>query len=106
MEESGSPMIRKMKQLSVSVLSRTLDDYKEQVIGYTSSGTAEMAISLITGTTSPNNNIITQSSTHVGISSNKSIAAGDKLVADSSTYVVDYAVLDGRYAMYYLRKEE
>lgn len=98
-------MIRKMRQASLFPLTRTLDDYEEQVIAFEAAVPIEIAISLTTGTSSSANNILTASSTHVGVTTYKAISAGDKITVGSDTYIVDYPVLDGRNALLYLKKE-
>lgn len=65
----------------------------------------EISLGLSTGTSSSANNILTASSTHVGVTTYKAIAAGDKIVVGNDTYIVDFPVLDGRYALLYLKKE-
>lgn len=98
-------MIRKMKQASLFPLTRTLDTLGEQVITYGAAIPIEISLGLTTGTSSSANNILTASSTHVGVTTYKAISDGDKIVVGSDTYFVDFPVLDGRYALLYLKKE-
>lgn len=98
-------MIRKMQQASLFPLTRTLDTLGEQVIAYGAAIPIEIAISLSTGTSSSANNILTASSTHVGVTTYKAISDGDKIVVGSQTYLVDFPVLDGRMTLLYLKKE-
>lgn len=98
-------MIRMMRKASLFPMSRTLDSLHEQIITYGAAIPIEVSLSLSTGTSSSANNILTASSTHVGVTSYKTIAAGDKITVGSDTYIVDYPMLDGRYALLYLKKE-
>lgn len=95
-------MIRKMARLPYKRYGKVKNDYNEWVEEVVEEGAIDIAISLLTGTTSPANNVITQSSTHIGVSRNKRLVAGDSI---GDSYVIDYAVLDGRFAAYYLKKD-
>lgn len=98
-------MIARMRDALLSPMARTLDSYEEQVITYGAAIPIEISLSLSTGTSSSTNNILTASSTHVGVTTYKAISAGDKITVGSDTYIVDYPVLDGRNALLYLKKE-
>lgn len=98
-------MISRMTSASLYHLTRSLDAYQEQTIAYGAAIPIQITISLTTGTSSAANNVLTSSSTHVGVSDYKLVSKGDKVVVGSDTYIVDYPVLDGKLAMLYLKKE-
>jgi hypothetical protein len=98
-------MKQKMKPVTLQGKVTTLDEYGEQVISYSEKGTINMFIGFQTGTSSSNNNILTASSTHIGITPCRDIDAGDTVIDGADTYTVDYPVHDGRYTMLFLKKE-
>lgn len=99
-------MIRRMEPYQLYSFSTVKDSYGELVKQWSKVKDIEVAISLLTGFTSTANNILTTSSTHIGITDSKAVKNGDKLIGIDDTFIVDYAVNSERKAMLYLKKEE
>lgn len=72
-------MIRRMTPYTHYRFTTAKDNYGEQVKEWDEVGTVEMTLSLTTGTQSSMNNILTSSSTHIGVTDSKNIVIGDKL---------------------------
>lgn len=97
-------MKRLFKTAKLYPHSLTIDAYGEQASGYGSAANIEIAVSLSTGTTINTNNVITQSSTHIGVTPYRLAKPRDKIVEGSNTYIVDYVTL-ARYAVLYLKQD-
>lgn len=105
MAKGEDAMIRRMRSFFIYTLSTSKDSYGEQVKSFTKGSAIDVALSLVTGTTSNNNNILTSSSTHVGITDSTGVKQGCKLADGTESYIVDYVVDDGRKTLLYLQKE-
>lgn len=99
-------MIRQMR--TATLLRRTVkvDELEEQIVSYVpATAKMEMAISVIQGAYNSQNNVLTTSSTHLGLSMDNRTLAGDKIMCDGHTYTVNYVIV-GRFNQIFLSEEK
>ena len=99
-------MMRKMK--TATLLRRTVkvDELREQIVSYVPAlANVEIAISVIQGNYNSQNNVLTTSSTHLGLTKDNRTSIGDKIVCEGHTYTVNY-IIAGRFNQLFLSEEQ
>ena len=99
-------MMRKMK--TATLLRRTVkvDELNEQIVTYVAAlANVQIAISVIQGNYNSQNNVLTTSSTHLGLTHDNRTSIGDKIVCDGHTYTVNY-IIAGRFNQLFLSEEQ
>lgn len=99
-------MMRKMK--TATLLRRTVevDELGEQIVSYIPAlAKLEIAISVIQGAYNTQNNVLTTSSTHLGLTTDNRTLVGDKIMCDGHTYTVNY-IIAGRFNQIFLSEEQ
>lgn len=105
MAEGEDAVIRRMQKYNHLRHTTHADAYGEMIKSWETLGVIEMAVSLTSGTQATANNVLTSSSTHVGVTDRKTVIPGDKLVKGDDVYMVDFAVNGSRKQLLYLKKE-
>ena len=99
-------MMRQMK--TATLLRRTvkLDELGEEIVSYVPAlARLEIAISVIQGSYNAQNNVLTTSSTHLGLTKDNRISIGDKIMCEGHTYTVSY-IIAGRFNQIFLSEEQ
>ena len=99
-------MMRQMK--TATLLRRTVqvDELNEQIVSYVPAlANVEIAISVIQGNYNSQNNVLTTSSTHLGLTQDNRTSIGDKIVCEGHTYTVNY-IIAGRFNQLFLSEEQ
>ena len=100
-------MMNKMVVCGVLTPTVSVDGvFNEETPTYTQTFTAEIAISILSGNTLSNNNIISVNSSHIGITDNKVIKESYKIKRGNQTYTINYVNNDGRFTLLYLSLDE
>ena len=106
MAQGENAMMRQMK--TATLLRRTVkvDELREQIVSYVPAlARLEIAISVIQGNYSAQNNVLTTSSTHLALTKDNRTSIGDKIVCDGHTYTVNY-IIAGRFNQLFLSEEQ
>ncbi len=93
---------------TATLLRRTVkvDELNEQIVSYVPAlANVEIAISVIQGNYSAQNNVLTTSSTHLGLTKDNRTSIGDKIMCGGHTYTVNYIVA-GRFNQLFLSEEQ
>lgn len=93
---------------TATLLRRTVkvDELNEQIVSYVPAlAKMEIAISVIQGNYNSQNNVLTTSSTHLGLTKDNRISIGDKITCDGHTYTVNY-IIAGRFNQLFLSEEQ
>lgn len=99
-------MMRKMKTATLLRRSVKVDELGEQIVSYVPTlANVEIAISVIQGNYNAQNNVLTTSSTHLGLSKDNRTSIGDKIMCDGHTYTVNY-IIAGRFNQLFLTEEQ
>lgn len=99
-------MMRQMKTATLLRRSVKVDELGEQIVSYVPTlANVEIAISVIQGAYSSQNNVLTTSSTHLGLSKDNRTSIGDKIMCDGHTYTVNY-IIAGRFNQLFLTEEQ
>ena len=99
-------MMRQMKTATLLRRSVVLDELGEQIVSYVPAlANVEIAISVIQGNYSAQNNVLTTSSTHLGLTKDSRTSIGDKIVCEGHTYTVNY-IIAGRFNQIFLSEEQ
>ena len=99
-------MMRRMK--TATLLRRTVkvDELNEQIVSYVPAlANVQIAISVIQGNYNSQNNVLTTSSTHLGLTQDSRLSIGDKIMCDGHTYTVNY-IIAGRFNQLFLSEEQ
>lgn len=96
-------MIRRMEKAIVKRATITRNSIGERVETYNKLLDITIAISTSSGTTSVMNNVLTTSSTHIGITEEQGIKEGDIIVVGNTSYSVDFVVPCRRFYQLYLK---
>ena len=99
-------MMRKMKTATLLRRSVAVDELNEQIVSYVPAlAKMEIAISVIQGSYNSQNNVLTTSSTHLGLTKDNRTSIGDKIMCDGHTYTVNY-IIAGRFNQLFLSEEQ
>ena len=99
-------MMRKMKTATLLRRSVAVDELGEQIVSYVPTlANVEIAISVIQGNYNAQNNVLTTSSTHLGLTTDNRTSIGDKIVCEGHTYTVNY-IITGRFNQIFLAEEQ
>ena len=99
-------MNRHMQTATLLRRSVAVDELSEQIVSYVPTlANVEIAISVIQGNYNSQNNVLTTSSTHLGMTKDNRISIGDKIVCDGHTYTVNY-IIAGRFNQIFLSEEQ
>ena len=83
-----------------------VDELGEQIVSYVpATARMEIAISVIQGAYNSQNNVLTTSSTHLGLSTDNRTLAGDKIMCEGHTYTINYVIV-GRFNQIFLSEEK
>ena len=99
-------MMRQMK--TATLLRRTVkaDELNEQIVSYIPAlANVQIAISVIQGNYNSQNNVLTTSSTHLGLTKDSRTSIGDKIMCEGHTYTVNY-IIAGRFNQLFLSEEQ
>lgn len=100
-------MMNKMVVCGVLTPTVTVDSrYNDETHTYSETFTAEIAISILSGSTLSSNNVISVNSSHIGITNNKVMKENYKIRRGNQTYTINYVNNDGRYTILYLSMDE
>ena len=106
MAQGENAMMRQMK--TATLLRRTVkvDELNEQIVSYVPAlANVQIAISVIQGNYNSQNNVLTTSSTHLGLTKDNRTSIGDKIMCDGHTYTVNY-IIAGRFNQLFLSEEQ
>ena len=99
-------MIRQMKTATLMQRKVEVDELGEQIVSYVPAlANVSIAISAIQGNYNSTNNILTTSSTHLGLTTDNRTSIGDKIMCDGHTYTVNY-IIAGRLNQIFLSEEQ
>lgn len=99
-------MMRQMKTATLLRRSVVLDELGEQIVSYVPAlAKMEIAISVIQGNYNSQNNVLTTSSTHLGLTKDNRLSIGDKIMCEGHTYTVNY-IIAGRFNQIFLSEEQ
>ena len=99
-------MIRHMKTATLLRRTVAVDELGEQIVSYVPAlANLSIAISAIQGNYNSTNNILTTSSTHLGLTADNRTSIGDKIKCDGHTYTVNY-IIAGRFNQMFLSEEQ
>lgn len=93
---------------TATLLRRTVkvDELGEQIVSYVPAlAKMEIAISVIQGNYNSQNNVLTTSSTHLGLTQDSRLSIGDKIMCEGHTYTVNY-IIAGRFNQIFLSEEQ
>ena len=93
---------------TATLLRRTVkvDELGEQIVSYVPAlANVEIAISVIQGNYNTQNNVLTTSSTHLGLTKDNRTSIGDKIMCDGHTYTLNY-IIAGRFNQLFLSEEQ
>lgn len=83
-------MIRNMQTAALLRKTTTPNEYNEQIEKWEVIGDIECFIYTSTGETSTLNDVISIHSTHTGLTKEKEVREGDKILYDAETYTVKF----------------
>lgn len=99
-------MNRRMKTATLMRRTVQVDELGEQIVSYVPAlAKMEIAISVIQGAYNTQNNVLTTSSTHLGLSTDNRASIGDKIMCDGHTYTINYIIV-GRFNQIFLSEEQ
>lgn len=99
-------MNRHMQTATLLRRSVALDELREQIVSYVPAlANVEIAINVIQGNYNTQNNILTTSSTHLGLTQDNRTSIGDKIICEGHTYTVNY-IIAGRFNQLFLSEEQ
>lgn len=99
-------MNRHMQTATLLRRSVAVDELNEQIVSYVPAlARLEIAISVIQGNYNSQNNVLTTSSTHLGLTQDNRTSIEDKIVCDGHTYTVNY-IIAGRFNQLFLSEEQ
>lgn len=99
-------MKRHMQTATLLRRSVAVDELNEQIVSYIPTlARLEIAISVIQGNYNTQNNVLTTSSTHLGLTKDNRLSIGDKIMCDGHTYSVNY-IIAGRFNQLFLSEEQ
>ncbi len=99
-------MIRRTKTATLMRRTVEVDELGEQIVSYVPAlANVSIAISAIQGNYNSTNNILTTSSTHLGLTTDNRTSIGDKIMCDGHTYTVNYIIV-GRFNQIFLSEEQ
>lgn len=99
-------MMRQMKTATLMRRMVKVDELGEQIVSYVPAlANVQIAISVIQGNYNSQNNVLTTSSTHLGLTKDNRLSIGDKIVCDGHTYTVNY-IIAGRFNQLFLSEEQ
>ena len=99
-------MMRQMKTATLLRRNVAVDEMSEQIVSYVPAlARLEIAISVIQGNYNSQNNVLTTSSTHLGLTQDNRTSIGDKIMCDGHTYTVNY-IIEGRFNQLFLTEEQ
>lgn len=99
-------MKRHMQTATLLRRSVAVDELNEQIVSYIPTlARLEIAISVIQGNYNTQNNVLTTSSTHLGLTKDNRLSIGDKIMCDGHTYSVNY-IIAGRFNQIFLSEEQ
>ena len=93
---------------TATLLRRTVkvDELGEQIVSYVPAlANVEIAISVIQGSYNTQNNVLTTSSTHLGLTKDNRTSIGDKIMCEGHAYTVNY-IIAGRFNQLFLSEEQ
>lgn len=98
-----------MQHMKTAILLRRtvrIDDLNEQIVSYIPAlANVQIAISVIQGNYNSQNNVLTTSSTHLGLTKDNRTSIGDKIMCEGHTYTVNY-IIAGRFNQIFLSEEQ
>ena len=99
-------MNRHMQTATLLRRSVVVDELGEQIVSYVPAlAKLEIAISVIQGNYNSQNNVLTTSSTHLGMTKDNRTSIGDKIMCEGHTYTVNY-IIEGRFNQIFLSEEQ
>ena len=99
-------MIRQMKTATLLRRTVAVNELGEQIVSYSPTlANLSIAISAIQGNYNSTNNVLTTSSTHLGLTTDNRTSIGDKIMCDGHTYTVNY-IIAGRFNQIFLSEEQ
>jgi len=99
-------MNRHMKTATLMRRTVKVDELGEQIVSYSPTlANISIAISAIQGNYNSTNNVLTTSSTHLGLTTDNRTSIGDKIMCDGHTYTVTY-IIAGRFNQVFLSEEQ
>ena len=99
-------MNRHMQTATLLRRSVAVDELGEQIVSYVPTlANVEIAISVIQGNYNSQNNVLTTSSTHLGLTQDNRTSIGDKIMCEGHTYTVNY-IIAGRFNQLFLAEEQ
>ena len=99
-------MIQRFKKLAHFPYTVTVDEYGERQLEYAADGILfQGAISLLQNASNTNNNVISETTTHVCITNSKGFNIKDKIADGASTYLIDFVIEEGRFTRLFLSRE-
>ena len=99
-------MNRHMQTATLLRRSVAVDELNEQIVSYIPAlARLEIAISVIQGNYNSQNNVLTTSSTHLGLTKDNRTSIGDKIMCEGHTYSVNY-IIAGRFNQLFLSEEQ
>ena len=106
MAQGENAMNRHMQTATLLRRSVAVDELNEQIVSYVPAlARLEIAISVIQGNYNSQNNVLTTSSTHLGLTKDSRTSIGDKLLCEGHTYTVNY-IIAGRFNQLFLSEEQ
>ena len=106
MAQGENAMMRHMQTATLLRRSVALDELGEQIVSYVPAlANVEIAISVIQGNYNSQNNVLTTSSTHLGLTKDSRTSIGDKIICEGHTYTVNY-IIAGRFNQIFLSEEQ
>ena len=99
-------MNRHMQTATLVRRTVKVDELDEQIVSYVPAlAKMEIAISVIQGNYNSQNNVLTTSSTHLGLTQDNRTSIGDKIMCEGHTYTVNY-IIAGRFNQIFLSEEQ
>ena len=99
-------MNRHMQTATLLRRSVAVDELSEQIVSYIPAlANVEIAISVIQGSYNTQNNVLTTSSTHLGLTKDNRTSIGDKIMCEGHTYTINY-IIAGRFNQIFLSEEQ
>lgn len=90
------------KQVQLKITSYSQNGLNEKIKSISSGSTIEMCINFLSGNSNELNNVITATSTHIGLTRTRGIQTGDYIVDNTDTYKVDFVNSAPRLSVVYL----
>jgi hypothetical protein len=95
-------MIRQMKSVTLNHVSGQTQDAYGNLTDSITTKSIPMAISTISGSKQTHYSILTEDSTHIGLTTYTDITSADTITDNSATYTIDY-IIPARYTQLFLR---